>query len=209
MLVEEVSYLQFIIWISIGGYLLGSVLFCKILPKAVRGIDIEAVSEDGNPGTSNVFKYCGIPLGIVCAICDFAKAAAPIIVAYQFIPPEARTPLFGLVVCSGVLGHIFSIFHRGNGGMGVGPIFGTLFGIFFQCQLIFALIIIYVVFRYIARIKLQHLRTFLCFSTFFAFVTIFLQNPAYKSAYMVMSGIICAKCIYVAARQRSSARAEL
>ncbi len=202
-------YLQLAILISIGGYFLGSILFSKILPQAVRGIDIEAVSEDGNPGVSNVFKYCGVPIGIFSALCDFGKAFAPIFIGYQLIPPEFRTALtFGMIICSAVLGHIFSIFHHFNGGMGVGPMFGALMTVFLECQLIFFLIGIYIVIRWVIRVKQQHLRTFLCFSIFLVCVAIFGRNMVYKPAFIILCAVICLKCTYVAVRQRNAAKAE-
>ncbi len=106
---QEATYIELVIIISIGGYLLGSVLFAKWLPRVVCGIDIEAVSEDGNPGTSNVLKYCGTPLGIVTGICELGKGFAPVAIAEALIPMDVRTPLFGLVIASGILGHMFSL----------------------------------------------------------------------------------------------------
>ena len=55
------SYLGFVI----GGYLLGSILFAYVLPKLTRHIDIREMSEDGNPGTYNAFRYGGV----ICGIC--------------------------------------------------------------------------------------------------------------------------------------------
>lgn len=56
------SYLGFVI----GGYLLGSILFAYVLPKLTRHIDIREMSEDGNPGTYNAFRYGGHSLWNLC-----------------------------------------------------------------------------------------------------------------------------------------------
>ncbi len=200
---SQSTYLLLIILISVCGFLAGSILFAKALPRAICKVDIVAVSEDHNPGVSNVFKYCGVPVGILVAICDFAKAFFPILAAYQLIPLEVRTPLFALPIIAPVLGHIFSVFNHGNGGMGVASTWATLLAVFLQCKLVFILIIIYVVVRYICRVKQQHLRTILCFGIFLVFVALFEPTLIYKLAYVTLSAVIILKCLYIALRQRN------
>ena len=50
-----------LIWIGfiIGGFLLGSILFSKIIPKITVGKNICELGSDGNPGAANVFMKCG------------------------------------------------------------------------------------------------------------------------------------------------------
>ncbi len=201
---SQTTYIQFVIILSVGGFFLGSVLFAKWLPRAICGIDIEAVSEDGNPGTANVFKHCGVPVGILTGICELGKAFAPIEIANIFIPIEMRTPLYGLIICSAVLGHIFSVYNRGNGGMGVAAFWGALMGVFLQCQLIFFLVGIYIVVRYIVKVRQQHLRTFVCFAVFLAVVAVFSTNMIYKPAFIFLSAVICVKSLCMMARERNA-----
>ncbi len=205
----ESTYIRLVIIISIGGFFLGSVLFAKLFPRVICGIDIEAVSEDGNPGTSNVFKYCGMRVGILTGICEFGKAFIPIEVANVIIPLEVRTPLYGLIVGSAVVGHIFSIYHHGNGGMGAAAFWGSLMGVFLQCKLIFVLLAIYIVVRYIIRVRQQHLRTILCFGTFLIAVAVFGTNMIYKPVYIILSAIVVVKCLYIASRQRNAETANV
>ena len=40
-------------------------MYSYLIPKLVKGIDIRKISDDMNPGSGNVIKYCGIPLGIL------------------------------------------------------------------------------------------------------------------------------------------------
>lgn len=63
------SYLGFVI----GGYLLGSILFAYVLPKLTRHIDIREMSEDGNPGTYNAFRYGGTVCGICVLLLELLK----------------------------------------------------------------------------------------------------------------------------------------
>ncbi len=203
------TYIELVIIISIGGYFLGSILFAKLFPRVLCGIDIEEVSEDGNPGTSNVFKYCGMRVGVLTGICEFGKAFIPIEVANVIIPLEMRTPLYGLIVASAVLGHMFSVYHHFNGGMGVASFWGSLMGVFLQCQLIFVLLGIYIVVRYIFRVHQNHLRTIICFGVFLILVAVFATNMIYKPVYIILSAIVCAKCLYNVLRERDAEAAQV
>lgn len=68
------SYLGFVI----GGYLLGSILFAYVLPKLTRHIDIREMSEDGNPGTYNAFRYGGVICGICVLLLELLKGFLPV-----------------------------------------------------------------------------------------------------------------------------------
>ena len=70
------SYLGFVI----GGYLLGSILFAYVLPKLTRHIDIREMSEDGNPGTYNAFRYGGTVCGILSLIHIYAAGEIRLVV---------------------------------------------------------------------------------------------------------------------------------
>ena len=41
------------VFFAIIGYLSGSILFARIVPKQLRGVDVVRLSDDGNPGTAN------------------------------------------------------------------------------------------------------------------------------------------------------------
>ena len=66
-------------------FLSGSVLYSQYLPWHMKRINIIEISEDHNPGTSNVMKYAGVPLGILCLICDVAKGFIPVFAAMRFV----------------------------------------------------------------------------------------------------------------------------
>ena len=68
------SYLGFVI----GGYLLGSILFAYVLPKLTRHIDIREMSEDGNPGTYNAFRYGGAVCGTCVLLLELLKGFLPV-----------------------------------------------------------------------------------------------------------------------------------
>ena len=58
------------LWIIIGGYLLGSILFGKIFLKLLKDKDIRKESSDGNPGTFNAFAEGGMLCGVLTLLCD-------------------------------------------------------------------------------------------------------------------------------------------
>ena len=70
-----------------AGYLSGSLLFGRILPKYFKNMDIEEISADHNPGTANVMKYAGIPLGVLCLVLDIGKGYLPILWAEKVVEP--------------------------------------------------------------------------------------------------------------------------
>ena len=43
-----------------GGFLLGSIMFCELIPKIVLKKDIYKISVDNNPGAFNAIKHCEI-----------------------------------------------------------------------------------------------------------------------------------------------------
>lgn len=68
-----------IIVLSVIGFFSRSLLFAQTLPKSICGVDIIASSENGNPGTANVFSICGKKCGILTAILEFAKGFFPVL----------------------------------------------------------------------------------------------------------------------------------
>ena len=93
------SYLGFVI----GGYLLGSTLFAYVLPKLTRHIDIREMSEDGNPGTYNAFRYGGTVCGICVLLLELLKGFFPVWLCERTV--GLQSPWFAAVMAAPVLGH--------------------------------------------------------------------------------------------------------
>lgn len=155
-------------WLQIGfviiGFLSGSVLYSQYLPWLLKRINIIEVSEDHNPGTANVMKYAGVPMGILCLLCDIGKGFAPVFLAARYTVPSDL--MFALVMAAPVAGHAFSVFHRGKGGKAIAVTFGTLLGLLPDTQLLFTLCIFYLLFSLVLVIRPHEKRTvftFLCF----------------------------------------------
>lgn len=50
-----------VIFYSVLGYFLGSLMFGYLIPRIFKGIDVRSLSSDGNPGTANAFFMEALP----------------------------------------------------------------------------------------------------------------------------------------------------
>jgi glycerol-3-phosphate acyltransferase PlsY len=105
----------------IFGYLLGSIPFSYLIPKA-KGIDIRKVGS-GNVGGTNVIRALGLKFGLLASILDLLKAAIPVYLATKFLLFDWQ---IALVAITPVLGHIFPPWLQFKGGKGVGSTIGVL-----------------------------------------------------------------------------------
>ncbi len=112
---------------TVAGWICGSILFGRALPKWIKGIDVTEVSPDHNPGTANAMKYAGVPIGILCLLGDLLKGAFPVYAAVRM--GLITGSLFPLVMAAPVLGHAYSLFYRGKGGKAIAVSFGVLIGL--------------------------------------------------------------------------------
>ena len=124
--------MKYLFWI-ISGYLSGSILFAEWFPKQFCHIDIRAVSEDGNPGTFNVFQQCGALMGSLVLALELGKGFFPVHAALRVAEP-GRLP-FALILAAPVLGHAFPMHihfprcHDKKGGKAIAVSFGVLLGL--------------------------------------------------------------------------------
>ena len=148
----------------ISGFLLGSILFAYEVPRIWKHIDIREVSEDGNPGTFNAFLFGGVGCGVLVLLLELLKGFLP--VYYCSMRAGRDSLLFSGVLAAPVLGHAFSIFHKGKGGKGIAVSFGVLLGLFPWWMPALVLAGFYIFFSLVVPVK-SHLKrsvvTFGCF----------------------------------------------
>ena len=152
------------------GFLSGSVLYSRYLPKILKGVDIVALSEDHNPGTANVMRYAGVQIGILCLLCDMAKGFVPVFVAARHTLPQSM--MFALILAAPVAGHAFSVFHKGKGGKAIAVTFGCLIGRAPEIWPLSVLCILYLLFSLVIVIRPNEKRTVLTFLCFAAAVIV-------------------------------------
>lgn len=150
----------------IAGYLSGSVLYSYLLPKYLMKIDIMSMSEDGNPGTANVFKYAGAPMGIFVLCLELLKGYVPIHLAMQTL--DISNSVFGLILAAPVLGHAYPFLNWKKGGKSIAVSFGVLLGLTPLWIPVLLLAACYLVFSLIIVIRPHFYRSVLTFLIFFA-----------------------------------------
>jgi glycerol-3-phosphate acyltransferase PlsY len=120
---------DFIILI-IAAYLLGSIPFGLIIAKA-HGKDLRSIGS-GNIGATNLSRALDRKWAIFCFCLDMLKGLIPMLVAARALssPPTIAEIFLALAVgIAAVLGHIFPIYIKFNGGKGVATSFGVTLGL--------------------------------------------------------------------------------
>ena len=72
------------------GYASGSVMYSYYLPLIFKGVDIIKLSDDHNPGMTNVMIYCGKPMGLLCLLLDFLKGFIPVYISCGLLDTARR-----------------------------------------------------------------------------------------------------------------------
>ena len=106
----------------IPAYLLGTFPSAVMVARS-RGIDITKVGS-GNPGASNVSRTMGRAWGIAVFVLDALKGIIPAAVGAYLL--ESR-PLGFAMVAASILGPMFPITRRLQGGKGVATMAGSMF----------------------------------------------------------------------------------
>jgi acyl phosphate:glycerol-3-phosphate acyltransferase len=114
-----------------GAYVLGSIPTGLIIARR-RGVDIRTVGS-GNIGATNVARALGKRWAIFVLVVDAAKGFGPVFGAERWVTrhPTATAPatLVALVGLCAIVGHMFTIFLRGQGGKGVATSLGVAIGL--------------------------------------------------------------------------------
>jgi len=116
--------MQYLYWmlLIVGGFLLGSIMFCEIVPKKVLHKSIYEISTDNNPGVFNVFKHCGNKVGILCLLLDVLKGFITVLVASLLM--DTHNIAFSFVLFAPALGHAVGMFNHFHGGKCIAISFG-------------------------------------------------------------------------------------
>ena len=157
----------------VAGFLLGSILFCKIIPRRLLHKDICEVSDDHNPGAFNAIKHCGKKIGVLCLLLDVLKGFLPVLFASIFLGADSF--LFSLVMVAPVLGHAVGLFNRFHGGKCIAVSFGVMLGILPITWIgIVILAALYIFFSTVAKISPNSKRSIVVYSLFGAAANIVL-----------------------------------
>lgn len=169
---KELFWMPYLFWTLIG-YLSGSVLYGYLIPKYVNHVDICKISDDGNPGTANAYKYAGFWAGTAVIVCELLKAFFPVFLAARKVD-AARLP-FAFVMAAPVAGHAFSVFFKGKGGKAIAASFGVVLALFPNLFPFAALALFYILFSTVIIISPHLFRSVITFGLFA--VTVFIIVP--------------------------------
>lgn len=163
---------EFIFFI-LAGYLLGSIRFGYLLPRWFCHVDVTEVSDDGNPGAANAFKYGGAVCGIAVLLGDLCKGYLPVrAAALAGLPGETA---FALVMAAPVVGHAWPFLRWKKGGKAIAVSFGVLVGLFPFWRPLWTLVAYYLLFSLVIVIRPHLHRSIITFSLFA--LTVFLTVP--------------------------------
>lgn len=182
---------DYIIWIIIG-YFSGSIMFAYLISKIFRKEDIRNISDDGNPGTANVFKYVGIPLGIIALILELAKGFLPVYFSAKFL--DINKLAYALVLSAPVLGHAFPVYFKfKRGGKAIAVSFGALLGLIPDLQPALMLAFFYLLFSLIIIIEPHLFRSIITFLSFCIIFVLFGESSGIACGAIIISIIVVIK----------------
>jgi len=110
----------------ICAYLLGSVSFAVLLSQHYGTADPRQQGS-GNPGASNMFRVAGKRLATLTFLGDLGKGLLPILLAHWLDLNLHEQAWIGFAA---VVGHLYPIFYKFNGGKGVSTSAGMLLGLY-------------------------------------------------------------------------------
>lgn len=174
----------------ICGYVLGSILFAPLFVRMIRGVDLYAVSTDGNPGTANAYMQGGFACGTLSLVCDMGKGFLPVFLYLQQSPQHRY--LLVPVMLAPVLGHAYSLFHHFRGGKCIAVSFGVLLGLFPDLCPALILAFFYILFS-ILRIRPHSRRTFVTFIAASLAAAVVIPRKSVVVALCLMSFVVLHK----------------
>lgn len=182
--------MSYLIW-TVLGYLSGSVLYARLLPKLFCGVDVCAASDDGNPGAANAFKYGGIAVGLAVILCELAKGFLPVFLAGGIL--DRRRLLFFPVMAAPVIGHAFPFLKSGEGGKAIAVSFGVMIGLYPEVRPLLLLIFFYLLFSLVIVIRPHFYRSVITFALFCAGCFLWLGNETVSLGCAAVSAVVVGK----------------
>lgn len=103
-------------------YLLGAIPTGYLFGKFWRGIDVRKYGSGGT-GFTNVMRTLGKPAAVTVLAIDIAKGAIPVLIVSLVTDVEIIRACAG---SAAVIGHVYPIYTKFEGGRGVATAFGAL-----------------------------------------------------------------------------------
>lgn len=185
------------------GFFSGSILFGRLVPWLVKGVDVERDSGDGNPGTFNAFACGGVFCGILVLLCDLAKGAFPVMLCARRLGMGSWR--FAMVMAAPVFGHAHSVFQKGHGGKAIAVSFGVLIGLLPFWNPLAVLIFWYLLFVAVIPMKSNTRKSIYAFLGFAVTSLCLIRQKVILAGCLLISGIVIHKhCLKANAAYRES-----
>jgi glycerol-3-phosphate acyltransferase PlsY len=114
---------------AIIAYLIGSVSFAVVVSRAMKLPDPRTYGSN-NPGATNVLRTGRKTAAALTLLGDCAKGWLAVFLTEQYfetaVPPAYKISMVAVAV---VIGHMYPVFHRFQGGKGVATALGVLLGL--------------------------------------------------------------------------------
>ncbi len=114
--------------LAVAAYLIGSVSFAVIVSRGF-GLPDPRTYGSGNPGATNVLRSGRKSAAVITLLGDALKGWIPVWLAARFASSGDVELTMALAALLAVVGHMYPVFHRFEGGKGVATALGVLFGI--------------------------------------------------------------------------------
>jgi len=118
--------------LALLAYLLGSLSFAIVLSRLSGSPDPRS-SGSGNAGATNMLRLAGRKMAILTLLGDLCKGLLPVLLARLAGLDLQEQAWVGVYA---VLGHLFPVYFRFQGGKGVATAAGMLMGLYFPAALL-------------------------------------------------------------------------
>ncbi len=169
-------------------YFLGSIPTGLVVARLMGGPDPRQVGS-GNVGTANLFRLLGRNAGVFTFLGDTVKGALPVFLAVYWLKPLGETWHDSAVAAVGlaaVLGHLFPIFLKFQGGKAVATSFGVVASVCPFAAL--NLFLVYVVTLY--QVRIFSVGSLICAWLLPLAVGLFCDSKAYLFLAGILSGLV-------------------
>jgi glycerol-3-phosphate acyltransferase PlsY len=181
--------------LALIAYLIGSISFAVVMSRAF-GLADPRTYGSRNPGATNVLRTGKKAAAVLTLLGDGGKGAVAVLIAAQFAEPGALETTKAAAAVAVVVGHIFPVFFRFEGGKGVSTALGVLLAL--NLYLAAGALATWIIIAAFFRISSLSALVAALFAPFFALI---LYNAAHP--YFVAVAIISALLVW---RHRTNIR---
>ena len=181
--------------LSLIAYLIGSISFAVVSSRAF-GLPDPRTYGSGNPGATNVLRTGKKPAAVLTLVGDSGKGWLAVMIAARFAEADALETTIAAAALAAIVGHMYPVFFRFQGGKGVATALGVLLGINLYVAL--GTLATWVIILFFFRISSLAALVAALFAPFF---TLILYN--YAHPFFISVAIIAALLVW---RHRSNVR---